>query len=234
MQVKGTRGPSQFVDVPSLTPELAYISGVLYGDGHLVKNRKHLVLSISDLPYTKDVVKPLFKTLFGIDVRVVKKNEKRLGRLDHWRIEFTNKFVYSLFNTVFEIPSGKKSALLRIPKVIVHAPLDIKMAFIAGLFDTDGGLRKKGVRVTMSNPNFQKGVGELFSEFGMTPHFDKWFNRNTLRWYYGVWLNKRESIQFINSFPLKIQSKWTYPVRGCRSGQTSKTGRRSGDVQCQA
>ena len=52
--------------------------------------------------------------------------------------------IYNLFNKEFEMPMGKKSAIVRIPSFILNADITIKKYFFLGYLITDGCIKKDG------------------------------------------------------------------------------------------
>ena len=208
--IKGIRGPSPFVIVPrSLTTDLAYLVGLFYGDGHLKPTTYKLCLTNVNKQYLEEFVQPLFDKTFSLDLAVREKRNKYPERQTEWKIDFSNKFIYLFFNEVFELPRGDKARIIQVPKIIQHSSSAIQCAFIAGVFDADGGARQKGIRLTTASKEFQNGIYTLLSDLGFKIHCDKWLHKLTNRYYYGVWLSRSESIRFINKIPLKIESKWT-------------------------
>jgi len=121
-----------------LSEDLAYLCGVLSGDGCISINHKKGNYAIplygnpkSDVRFYKDIIVPLFKNLFGIEVR------PRL--VDHrtvYMIPVVSKSLVKFFIKVFDFPIGKKYNKLRIP-TIIKSDQKYVISFIRGLADTD-------------------------------------------------------------------------------------------------
>ena len=120
-----------------------------------------------------------------------------------------SKAIYNLLNQVFEIPIGKKSHLIKIPKYIKKSDDSIKAAFLIGIMVTEGGRRhgKKRYGLSTASPQLWLDLTELFSEIGVKIRTDKWVYKKYKKEYYGLSF-KRE-----NLFSL---------MGRCRSGQTGQ------------
>jgi|SRR3989344_218190 len=126
----------------TITPELAYLIGVLTGDGciHYRKNKHEYSIHCAGHPideksYYDLIIRSLLKNLFGISpaMQFFKKNKK--GTIYGFRIYSKSLFLY--LTQVIGLPIGKKYDYLQIPLVILERP-DLIPYFIQGLFDTDG------------------------------------------------------------------------------------------------
>ena len=121
----GTKTNPKSIKLPNkLTEDLAYISGLIVGDGHLSKH----AIDISCYNSLKKQIKPLLANLFG------KSNSYYSGN----RTYVCNKILPLYFNKIFDIPIGNKSKIVEIPKIIFRSNNKIIASFLAGLFDADG------------------------------------------------------------------------------------------------
>jgi len=135
---------------PALTPELAYLAGVILGDGH-VKNYLHptgypqhvIIIEKMRTPYTESYLPQLIKAVFGIRPRVY--THKRKSELV--RISVASKIICRVFTKLLGFSVGKKDDA---PVIIAEKwPDELKLQFLAGLFDTDGG--KSGNSYSLGN-----------------------------------------------------------------------------------
>lgn len=110
--------------------DLAYLIGVLHGDGSLNKNKKFVTITCSYGPYLKDVVKPIIDDTFEI-----KSNLRKIDSQKYYRLEIGNKVIHS-FLSLF-CPIGKKKGKLKIPEFILSNENLLKI-YLGGFFDTDG------------------------------------------------------------------------------------------------
>ncbi len=118
--------------VKYLTPEQAKLCGAIVADGCLVKSKvgEHGIV-IRDY-YKKALAKTnaWFNQALGIS-SVVRKDK---GKPSHF-LKIDNKIAANFFNKFFEIPFGKKSAIVKEPQIIKHSPYRLDFAEGALLFD---------------------------------------------------------------------------------------------------
>lgn len=143
---------------PAMEPEFANFLGILAGDGHMnlisyevtITGHKKL-----DKQFIEQHVMPMFENLFGL---------KPHERFDKHRMicrVYSKKLVEYLIGT-FDLPAGKKTNRLRIPKQVFDNNGLLK-AYIRGLFDTDGSVyphHKNSIAldITSRDPAFREDV----------------------------------------------------------------------------
>lgn len=135
------------VKIPNeITSDIAYLSGLIFGDGHLcVRKDKHeysihITGNLRDeSEFYKTVIAPMFKTIFLIDpkIRINDKNSTIT-------IVIYSKELLFYFSNTFDIPIGKKSHLVCVPKIIKNK--NFKKEFIQGFADADFSLCLKRLR----------------------------------------------------------------------------------------
>lgn len=120
-----------------ITEELAYLVGVLAGDGNIcVRNYKndYRIKCVGDpkkeVEFYNHVLKPIFKKIFNINIDV---REQDSGTTYGFYIY--SKALVEYFTKTFELPIGKKYDELKIPTIIRKK--DLMIPFIRGLADTD-------------------------------------------------------------------------------------------------
>jgi len=123
-----------------LTLELAELIGAHIGDGSLYKTNTGRVWELrEDLvekEYYKNNVCSLIKKAFGIEVESKFRNG---GKNGCWGVRICKKeFIDALISFGFNL--GSKTYSVKVPDYIFNSDLEIKRAFIRGLFDTDGCL----------------------------------------------------------------------------------------------
>jgi ribonucleotide reductase alpha subunit/intein/homing endonuclease len=128
-----------------LTPELAYLLGFFYGDGHVVQGKKvtwHDEKGIScavenTRPDIQQRLITLAKELFGLEAKVYPGDGA-----------CTSVVIYSRLLVEWLQENGllkQKAAHVRVPEAIFCSPAPVVAAFIGGYFDADGCDRgKKG------------------------------------------------------------------------------------------
>ncbi|MFH1663255.1 MAG: hypothetical protein ABH986_00295 [archaeon] len=174
-----------------LNPELAYFIGYFIGDGGLkdikktyakTKTFEHKIIVGDEFLLQAERIQKLFFGLFGAEFPI--RDERIRKREKLYYLNPTNKVIYRFLTQVFDIPSGKKHVLLKIPKLILAAPLEIKKWFARGVFDADGETRavEKGlnsqprIKLRMKSHKFIQSMKLLLKEvFGVSvngPYFD--------------------------------------------------------------
>ncbi len=131
---------NRFEIIPSsISEEVSECAGIIAGDGTMWKEKSRGIRirirgnPIDEKEYYDNFVAPLFIKVFNIDIKPKNFNGGSYG------IEINSSKIGRFFNHVFEFPFGKKALSLTIPKVIIHDN-KLLIAFIRGIFDTDGYL----------------------------------------------------------------------------------------------
>jgi len=161
IQYISTSGHSEDKALTVFTKELAYLTGVIAGDGHITKRTQ--INIVTDSPKYLSFLINLNKKLFDISPKVYQ-DENGLFRLD-----INSHPLYFIFTRIIGLPKGKKKGVLKIPEFI-YLNDSFKIYFLRGLFDTDGGLTlsKKGAKSILFSSStlpFLNKVQELFKEF---------------------------------------------------------------------
>lgn len=156
-----------------LTPDLAEEIGIHLGDGFLSKKRNEYRLKggKDEKEYYGGFVKPLYKKLFNIDVKV-REYESTYG------FEEASQGLWKFKTEVLGIPAGRKDTI-RCPEFIKNQTQKIQVAFIRGLFDTDGSvsfLSKYGyksyypcISLTSKSKFLIEDVKIILTNFGLNP-----------------------------------------------------------------
>ena len=184
-----------------LSKKLAYVLGLILGDGCLVrskrgenKNTYYIQISFREKNRaikTKDV---LFE-LFNISSKVYQ------GRGCFNVCSFSKPLVI-LLNKEYEIPIGKKYNFIKVPEKIKNSSSHNKKFFIKGVFESDGNIYthrgKKVVQLRQKSGRFLDEIKELLIkekiEFN-SPYKDKANNSWVL------WSSKKE---LVDNFIKKI------------------------------
>jgi DNA mismatch repair protein MutS len=144
-------------DLPDhLSPDLAYLMGLLVGDGSLTYTHA-FVLSTAD-EFIADEFRRIVRQVFGYEAGC-KSNGK-------------DYFVTScqLRRFLEELDLGYAQAHeKRVPGTILQAPREIVIAFLQGLFDTDGHANNRygGVQLATASPELARQVQLLLLNLGI-------------------------------------------------------------------
>jgi hypothetical protein len=168
-----TSSPAMFPRTLSL--ELSWLVAALLCDGHLYPNGSGLTFEVGDLTLAKAFRS---KINFVFEVKCTKIREiNRVGRNTTHVFDLSNKPVCHFFNKLFEVPFGKKCAIIGVPKLIQQANMGVKKFFLKGVFDTDGGKRGDGLGLTSLSEKYVDEVSEILKQFGINAHKESWFNK---------------------------------------------------------
>lgn len=127
----------------SLDKNLAFIIGAHLADGCLRKrstvwdknlNAEHYELVLreeyeSNVRYFTETFNTIFKT------KIKYKHNK-----NHYEFYISNKTIFYFLNLVLNIPSGKKSDIIKVPSYIFDSNESVKHSFLKGVFMFDGGI----------------------------------------------------------------------------------------------
>jgi len=129
------------IKVPTeITSDVAYLSGILAGDGHISKdygNKIRNQINCGGNPkdekeFYKVIIKNLWKTLFNLNLEPRDLGDGTYG------IRFESKAILLFFTKIIGLPRGKKYDYLKIPSLFLK-DRELILHFIRGLFDTDFG-----------------------------------------------------------------------------------------------
>jgi hypothetical protein len=128
---KGLRFPSE------VSIDLAYLCGVLAGDGniHIRKDKYDYAIKCVGNPkdeqeFYNEILVPLFKKVFGLQLK-----PKFLDKNTTFGITLWSKALVKFLTEIIGLPSSAKHPSLRIPKIFDTK--ELKLAFIQGVADTD-------------------------------------------------------------------------------------------------
>ncbi len=202
--VKAKYGPSKLTRIPfDLGEGLSFFVGAIIGDGHLKKDKLQVSIELSDkdlIIYLKDICKNLFDREFNIlNVKL------REGRKPTWVMRIDSKAIYNLLKDVFEISSGKKSHIVKVPGLIKESNDEIKISFLKGIMATEGGRRRRGYGLSTASEELWEGLIILFNEVNIPVLKDSWIYQKYKKKYYGICFRKEHMKRLM----------WE-----CRSGQT--------------
>ena len=123
-----------------LTKELAEVIGIHVGDGSLYKTNTGMAWEIrgdlKERSYYENHLCHLLKDIFGIEIT---SKYRSGGKNGVWGVRICNPDVINVLLEYSFVP-GTKTYTVSVPDYIFKSNLDIKRAFIRGLFDSDGCL----------------------------------------------------------------------------------------------
>lgn len=160
-----------------VTEDLAYLCGILAGDGYLApeedkKHKYNLICCghpVDEKEFYIQIICPLFYKLFNINPKLKSCSDGTI------RIHFGSKAIHSLLTQVIGLPKGKKYLSLKIPDVFL-SDKKFTISFIRGVFDTDGciSFKKRGrdypyypvICLSQKSRKFVEEISEVLKSLG--------------------------------------------------------------------
>ncbi len=213
----------------------AYLAGVIIGDGYIhggfkglkAPNSRNYRVSIdlTDFEFISTVAE-LMKEIV-LTTATIKPKKVPQGHMRTWYFAVTNKSLWYFFTKTLGVPAGKKSRVVTVPEPILTGSDSIKKAFLAGLFDADGGMRSDSIGLTTASKNMGEQVAILFRELGFGCNISSWLIKKYDWRYYGLSLRTGEIDRFLKEIPLRnVRKKEAifdrFIARTYRSGLTGQ------------
>jgi ribonucleotide reductase alpha subunit/intein/homing endonuclease len=155
-----------------LTPELAYLLGFLYGDGHVIQGKKVTWRDEKGISCCVEKTRPdiqqriadLAHKLFGLEAKVYAGDGA-----------CTNINIYSRVLVEWLQENGllkQKTTAVRVPEAIFRSPSSVVAAFIGGYFDADGCDRgsKGGYGFDSVSREMLEDIQQLLLTHGIISH----------------------------------------------------------------
>lgn len=125
--VKAKFGPSIPTRIPLyLDDKLAYFTAAIIGDGHLAKDAYHITIECTDkeiITRLKSICSEIFYRDFNFSSRI------RENRKKTYTLVIDSKAIYNLLNLALEIPSGKKSSIVKYQIRYINLKNQLSMLF---------------------------------------------------------------------------------------------------------
>ena len=196
-----------------LNEQTAYLAGVIVGDGHISRATKSKQDKSPDYKITIEVVDSDFLSVVASLIKevintksVVKKTKPRIGKQQGYYFQFRNKSFYHFLTHDLSIPAGKKCFSVEIPTKILSSP-ELQRHFLAGLFDTDGGIRGKTIGFTSASKKLISDTSKILSDLNILHHTESWKNKRYNTDYYGIRIKAKDNDKFLNGLPLRNNEK---------------------------
>lgn len=153
------------IKFPEINKDLAYLCGVLTGDGHIGirKNKFEYLINCGGNPkdeieFYDEVIGPLFNNLFNIKVKPKLMSSNRIYGINIW----SKELVYYLLDNIGLTKSPKIN--LNVPKIF-YKDKQLLFSFISGVADTDFSFKlRKGTYPIISGSSKSKNLMEEISK----------------------------------------------------------------------
>lgn len=189
IKVRALRGPSKVTRISlKINEPIACFIAAIIGDGHLRKDKFQIVLD----GFNKELIwayQKLSNNLFERDFNIFTREENMKER---YCLVMDSKAIYNVLKEVFEVPSGKKSHIVKVPSFIKTANKSIKCAFLIGIMTTEGGKRRRGFGLSTASKILRNDLTILFEDIGINAKIDEWINRKYNKSYYGLSFKKNQ------------------------------------------
>ncbi|MBI2112500.1 hypothetical protein HYT52_03120 [Candidatus Woesearchaeota archaeon] len=197
-----------------LDEKTAYLAGVIIGDGHISNSCKSktdlskdykIAIEVTDYEFLKEI-ETLTKQVIKTKSTIIGRFDKRLNRQKLYYFQFRNKSFHHFLTNYLGIIAGNKSSLVVVPIKILSS-LRLQESFLAGLFDTDGGLRGKTSGFTSASELLIEGVSRILTNLNIVHYRDNWVNKKYNKKYYGIKISKKDNDNFLKKIPIKNKRK---------------------------
>lgn len=151
-----------------LDKNLAYILGVLCGDGYMDYNNKRMTYYIGLDVVDKDFFEEFKKTLYNF-FKIKPTDEFKKSKNEKWKDQFITRLCSRAVCDYINNIGDFKRDRWRVPDMLKNSDKSVKGAFLRGYFDSEGNVDKGSRRVSAPSINL-KGIKEiqfLLNDFGI-------------------------------------------------------------------
>jgi hypothetical protein len=191
--------------------DLAYLFGLLIGDGSLPLTKsvrpngryqtRYAIYFVSNSEaFLKDVYVPLFKRVFGLNLRIETRKDK-VKELYVCRIE--SRKIYEFLQKKGYI-AGRKARIAKIPDI----PKKYHPYLLAGLLDTDGGKKGNGFGLSTASPYLATFCEDMFKRLRFRHNSCPWHYKDHI--YHQIYVPKSEMHKILKAIPIKNKDKITF------------------------
>ncbi|PSB01082.1 LAGLIDADG family homing endonuclease [Merismopedia glauca] len=162
------------IEVPALTPDVAYFIGYLHGDGSVASDGWRVRFRISE--NQSQIIDKLVAVgkLFGLEGYTLRTPEQ--SRAKAYELQFNSKALNGYLSQ-FKQPFTSIS----VPDCILLGTKEIREAYLAGLADADGCF-SQGVLVASVHADFLRQIQALYSSLGITVRSCSSVRKRTDKW----------------------------------------------------
>lgn len=221
----------QIREIP-LNETTAYLAGVIIGDGYLAdyfksKNgRSYKVqVQVADSLFLSTIAK-LTRAVVPTKARIIA-SRLRPNCQQWWSFSVSDKSWWLFLTRTLGIPFGKKSRKVSVPELIQTGDVALRRAFIAGLFDADGGFSNKSIGFTTASPSMSQQLKSLCISVGFDCTVSSWVLPKYNWKYYRIRFRRHDVDRFLKEIPIRDERKkeaiktrfFTRPYRSGLTGQ---------------
>jgi len=166
----------QYARIPSkLTNNLSYFLGLLITDGHLQysihnkrKTRKSCVQLFTSYEEEIETILELNYKIFNY-ISFASGRKNGFNKKTNFQILINSKKLTEKLKSRFKIPTGNKSLIIRIPKIILNSKKEYRLNFLRGIIDGDGSIKPKYSQISVSSGSqlFLKDLKNLLTSLNI-------------------------------------------------------------------
>jgi len=209
------------VYVPKITEfdlnvDTAYLTGVIIGDGHISGDYRSfpprdeidpkIAIEGGNRVFICDEVKPLVDKTILRSCNVTERGSRGINRNPTWVLAFRSKYFHKFLTEDLGLPKGKKAEKISLRVILekINDRAEVKRALIAGIFDTDGGLRGNSIGHCTASKSLRDEMIDLLAENDIAATRSEWVNKRYNKKYYDWRIKRHESIRsFLEKIPLR-------------------------------
>lgn len=179
-----------------LTPDLAYVIGLILGDGHLANDKENkngnwkMTVCFDNHKHMNRYCE-IIKANFGFTPKfyfVAKKN--------YYDCYFSSKVVQWFFRSFFKIRAGKKGHKITIPDRILNCDsVEVANACIMGLFDSDGTVTNRWAAFSSTSKVIVEQVFSLLQHQGICANKNTWIKAEKYLPLFTIRIQQKESLK---------------------------------------
>jgi hypothetical protein len=184
---------------------LAYLCGLITGDGSMpiakskrtnqkTQIRYNIYFYSNSYDFLIKVYLPIFKNLFKIDPYIQKNKFGKNKNVHNCRIESIELYY---FLKKLGLKTGKKARVAVAPKM----PNKLKIHYLAGLMDTDGGKKGSGFGISTASKYIAKFCEDLLKDLNIPYSSCPWEYKNHI--YHQIYVTKRNLHKFREQIPIR-------------------------------
>ncbi|MBR9701374.1 hypothetical protein GOV13_00455 [Candidatus Pacearchaeota archaeon] len=183
------------IKVPIITNDIAYLLGVIRGDGSLCQSKRkkggyHYIFRIySGEEKYLNYLNKLFKDLFLIEGKIIKDKRKQ----NAYHLVIKNVIIFFYFVSLGSEIGKKKFG--KLPQIVKDKQRYFRH-YLAGLVDTDGSTYNKRIQLKQKSRPLLKNIRVLANRMGLNCSEPKVNYTNQKPYYY---------IRFDNRLPLRLK-----------------------------
>ncbi|MCX6801680.1 MAG: hypothetical protein NT067_01060 [Candidatus Diapherotrites archaeon] len=192
--LKSRYSPHSITLPKKITPELAYVIGLILGDGFIAgkkanDNGNWTVAVYFDNFEHRELYSKAVRNLFGIQPK-----QGQDGSC--YNCYFGSKAVHWFFRGFFSMETSPKADKIIIPSRIINCGKEeILVACIRGLFDSDGTITaQKRAKYASTSQKIVLQVASFLKENDFHPYVNEWLKSKKYKPLYTVTLNRKQDI----------------------------------------